>query len=102
MAKKNLKSAAANVFDQIATGAENAENTNATLYVQDDEPRTGRTRLRGTGTEWVRLNLRIPADVKEYLAIAAARQTIADRKPISLTEYMCNRIYADMEKHKDD
>lgn len=102
MAKKNLKEAAANVFDQIATGAENAQATKDTLYVQDTEPKTGRTRLRGTGTEWVRLNLRIPAEIKEYLAIASARQTIAEKKPISLTEYFCNLVYADMEKHKDD
>ena len=49
--------------------------------------------------DMVRLNLKIPAEIKEYLTIAAARASIEQRRQISLTEYLCDLAAADREKH---
>lgn len=46
-----------------------------------------------------RLNLKIPAEIKEYLTIAAAKASIAERRNISLTEYFCDLVRSDMEKN---
>lgn len=114
MAKKSMKEAATagtSVFDCIATGTEdvydviNAKNVQKVQYVKDakdvkDVQKYGRpAKYEG---EMVRLNLKLPADVKEYLTIAAAKASIEQRRSISLTEYLCDLITADRERHKDD
>ena len=45
--------------------------------------------------ELCRLNLKIPADVKEYLTIAAAQDSIEENRQISITEYIIELISAD-------
>ena len=45
-----------------------------------------------------RLNLKIPTEIKEYLTVAAAKESISRRKPISLTEYLCCLVRQDMKK----
>ena len=106
-AKKSLKEAATagtSIFDQIASGnvlnvkdVLNVKNVNNTQKVQN--VKNGRPpKYEG---EIVRLNLKVPADVKEYLTIAAAKASIEKRRTISLTEYLCDLVAADRERHKD-
>ena len=120
--KKDLKSAAAagtSVFDTIAAGqqpADDEELTKAlyTKYTQDtpdlqDTQETQNTpERRGPGrprtadpTQWVRLNLKLPTDLRAYLQAAAFRESTPE-KICSMTEYLCNLIRDDMEKHKND
>lgn len=94
MARKSMKDAAAagtSVFDQIASG--NAQNATDVQDVKD---------VNKKGEPLERLNLKIPAEIKEYLTIAAAKASIEQRRNISLTQYLCDLVTADMEKHKDD
>ena len=44
---------------------------------------------------------KIPAELKEYLTVAAAKASIDQRRNISLTQYLCDLVTADMERHKD-
>ena len=46
-----------------------------------------------------RLNLKIPAEIKEYLQVRAYEESSA-KHTVSLTEYLCDLVRADMEKHK--
>ena len=132
MAKKSMKAAAAagtSVFDQIASGnaqtmpaqldtvdtqdTENAQDvhdtqdTSGAQYVQD-VPQTQDTGSGKDGKEkqepprMERLNLKIPAEIKEYLVIASARASIEQRRYVSLTQYLCDLVAADAEKHKND
>ena len=97
MAKKSMKDAAAagtSVFDQIASG--NVQGTQDVLDVKDVK------NVNKKGEPLERLNLKIPAEIKEYLTVAAAKASIAQRRNISLTEYLCELVRADMEKHKDE
>ena len=109
MARKSIKDTAAagtSVFNQILEG--NTQDAPDVLDVQDvqnvpqvqDAPkRTGRPPKDTPPLE--RLNLRIPADIKAYLMAAAYRES-SPTKTVSLTEYLCELVRADMEKHKDD
>ena len=98
MAKKSMKEAAAagtSVFDQIAAGtAQGVQN------VQDTPTAQGAQGVKEK-IPMERLNLRIPADIKEYLTVAAAKASIEQRRSISLTEYLCELVRADMDKHKE-
>jgi len=99
MAKKSMKDAAAagtSVFDQIASG--NVQDAKAVQYVQDVQNAKD---VNKEGVELARLNLKIPAEIKEYLTVAAAKASIEQRRNISLTQYLCDLVTADMEKHKD-
>ena len=91
MAKKSMKAAAAagtSVFDQIASGnVQNVQNVQNVKAVKD-APRLER------------LNLKIPAEIKEYLTVAAAKASIERKRNISLTEYLCDLVRADMDKDK--
>ena len=49
----------------------------------------------------VRLNLRIPEDIREYLQAAAYRES-SPKKRVSLTEYLCQLVRQDMERNKTD
>lgn len=103
MAKKSMKAAATagtSVFDQIASGSvQGVENTTG---VQDVQNVLGAKGVNKKGEPLERLNLKIPAEIKEYLTVAAAKASIAQRRNISLTEYLCDLVRADMEQHKDD
>ena len=100
MAKKSMKDAAAagtSVFDQIASG--NVQSVQDATDVQDVKNVKD---VNKKGEPLERLNLKIPAEIKEYLTVAAAKASIAQRRNISLTEYLCELVRADMEQHKDD
>lgn len=95
MAKKTLKDAAAagtTVFDVIAAG--NAATAQDAKDVQDVKNVKREQRME-------RLNLKIPAEIKEYLQAAAYRES-SPTKTVSLTEYLCNLVKADMEKHQGE
>ena len=132
MAKKSIKEAAAagtSVFDQIArgnttgaqeiqiTGSAKQEPQKANLYIQEAQDTQDTQSVKAVlytqdtkstldvnkeGVPLARLNLKIPAELKEYLTVAAAKASIKQRRNISLTEYLCQVVREDMERHKDD
>ena len=90
MAKK-LKGAAAasaDIFDTIARG-----NTTDTADTQDTQD-TRNTRK----PEYYRFNLKMPMEYKEYLQAAAYRAS-SPEKIVTVTEYICELVRADMEKN---
>ena len=106
MAKKSLKEAAAagtSVFDTISQGAQrtiDAEDVKDVPNVQNvKHARDGRPAKYAQPME--RLNLKIPADVKEYLYAAAYRES-SPKKTVSVTEYLCQIVREDMERHKGE
>ena len=96
MAKK-LKGAAAasaDIFDTIARG-----NTADTIDTEDtqDTQDTQRT-PKAPKPEYYRFNLKMPLEYKEYLQAAAYRAS-SPEKTITITEYLCELVRADMEKN---
>ena len=49
--------------------------------------------------EYSRLNLKIPTEMKDYLTIASAQESINRTETVSITEYLCTLIAADMKKN---
>ena len=93
MAKK-LKGAAAasaDIFDTIARG-----NTTDTADTQDTQD-TQRTQ-KAPKPEYYRFNLKMPLEYKEYLQAAAYRAS-SPEKTVTITEYICELVRADMEKN---
>ena len=93
MAKK-LKGAAAasaDIFDTIARG--NTADTTDTEDTQDtqDAPKAPKP-------EYYRFNLKMPLEYKEYLQAAAYRAS-SPEKTVTITEYICELVRADMEKN---
>lgn len=90
MAKK-LKGAAAasaDIFDTIARG-----NTTDTADIQDTQD------TRNTQKpEYYRFNLKMPLEYKDYLQAAAYRAS-SPTKTVTITEYICELVRADMEKN---
>ena len=90
MAKK-LKGAAAasaDIFDTIARG-----NTTDTADTQDTQD------TRSTQKPvYYRFNLKMPLEYKEYLQAAAYRAS-SPEKIVTVTEYICELVRADMEKN---
>ena len=90
MAKK-LKGAAAasaDIFDTIARG-----NTTDTADTQDTQD------TRNTQKPvYYRFNLKMPLEYKEYLQAAAYRAS-SPEKTVTITEYICELVRADMEKN---
>ena len=101
-AKKSMKTAATagtSVFDQIANGAqytEGAQDVNNVQYVKNVKNVKDTNKK---GEELARLNLKIPADVKEHLIVMAAKESIRQRRNVSPTEYFITLVRADMEKN---
>lgn len=98
MAKKSMKDAAAagtSVFDQIASG-----NVTNVKDVKDAQNVNGGRPVKYT-VPLERLNLKIPAEIKEYLTVAAAKASIAQRRNISLTEYLIQLVREDMAKNNE-
>ena len=96
MAKK-LKGAAAasaDIFDTIARG-----NTADTIDTEDtqDTQDTQRTQ-KAPKPEYYRFNLKMPLEYKEYLQAAAYRAS-SPEKTVTITEYICELVRADMEKN---
>jgi hypothetical protein len=118
MAKKNLKEAAAStsVYDAIAQGARYVPDVQDVQDVQDvrktpdvqavpDAQPVKKKDPRGRKPSEIpheRLTLKIPTEIKKYLQEAAAVETGKRRKLVTLTDYLCELVRADMEKHKDD
>lgn len=92
MAKK-LKGAAAasaDIFDTIARG--NTADTVDTADTQDTP--------KAAKPEYYRFNLKMPLEYKDYLQAAAYRAS-SPTKTVTITEYICELVRADMERHKD-
>ena len=92
MAKK-LKGAAAasaDIFDTIARG--NTADTVDTTDTQDTQD------TQKAKPEYYRFNLKMPLEYKEYLQAAAYRAS-SPEKTITITEYLCELVRADMEKN---
>ena len=93
MAKK-LKGAAAasaDIFDTIARG-----NTTDTADTQDTQDIQD---TRNTQKPvYYRFNLKMPLEYKEYLQAAAYRAS-SPEKIVTVTEYICELVRADMEKN---
>lgn len=90
MAKK-LKGAAAasaDIFDTIARG-----NTTDTADTQDTQDTRNTQR-----PVYYRFNLKMPLEYKEYLQAAAYRAS-SPEKTVTITEYICELVRADMEKN---
>ena len=130
MAKKSMKDAAAagtSVFEQIASGnTQQAQPTEErkeikevisvptapdTQDIQDikDVQNTPDTQMRRRGRKpnpdkqpIERLNLKIPAALKQYLIIAAARASLEQERQISITEYICDLIADDKARHEEE
>lgn len=99
MTKKSMKDAAAagtSVFDQIASG--NVQSVQDVIDVQDVKNVKD---VNKKGEPLERLNLKIPAEIKEYLTVAAAKASIAQRRNISLTEYLIQIVREDMAKNNE-
>ena len=96
MAKK-LKGAAAasaDIFDTIARG-----NTADTADTQDIQDTQDTQDTRNTQKpEYYRFNLKMPLEYKEYVQAAAYRAS-SPEKTITITEYLCELVRADMEKN---
>ena len=90
MAKK-LKGAAAasaDIFDTIARG--NTADTVDTTDTQDTP--------KAAKPEYYRFNLTMPLEHKDYLQAAAYRAS-SPTKTVTITEYICELVRADMEKN---
>lgn len=85
---KNLKGAAAasvDIFDTIAKG--NTQDTTDTQDAQNTKKQ-----------EYYRFNLKMPIEYKDYLQ-AAAYKASSPTKTVTITEYICDLVRADMEKN---
>ena len=96
MAKK-LKGAAAasaDIFDTIARG-----NTADTVDTEDtQDTQDTQSTPKAPKPEYYRFNLKMPLEYKEYLQAAAYRAS-SPEKTITITEYLCELVRADMEKN---
>ena len=130
MAKKSMKDAATagtSVFEQIASGnTQQAQPTEGRIEVKEvipvptapdvqdiqdikDVQNTPDTQMRRRGRKpnpdkqpIERLNLKIPAALKQYLIIAAARASLEQERQISITEYICDLIADDKARHEEE
>lgn len=90
---KNLKGAAAasaDIFDTITRG-----NTADTVDTTDTQHTP-----KAPKPEYYRFNLKMPLEYKEYLQAAAYRAS-SPKKIITITEYICELVRADMEKNAE-
>lgn len=91
----------ASVLDRLASGVQHAQDAQDVKNVPDAKDAKDVKDTNKEGVELARLNLKIPAELKEYLTVAAAKASIEQRRNISLTQYLCDLVTADMERHKD-
>ena len=91
----------ASVLDRLASGAQHAQDAKDAQDVKNVKDTKDVKDTNKEGVELARLNLKIPAELKEYLTVAAAKASIEQRRNISLTQYLCDLVTADMERHKD-
>ena len=91
----------ASVLDRLTSGAQHTQDVKDVQDVKNVQDTKDVKDTNKEGVELARLNLKIPAELKEYLTVAAAKASIDQRRNISLTQYLCDLITADMERHKD-
>lgn len=91
----------ASVLDRLASGAQHTQDAKDVQDVKNVKDAKDVKDTNKEGVELARLNLKIPAELKEYLTVAAAKASIDQRRNISLTQYLCDLVTADMERHKD-
>ena len=91
----------ASVLDRLASGAQHTQDAKDVQDVKNVKDAKDAKDTNKEGVELARLNLKIPAELKEYLTVAAAKASIDQRRNISLTQYLCDLVTADMERHKD-
>ena len=91
----------ASVLDRLASGAQHAQDAKDAQDVKNVKDTKDVKDTNKEGVELARLNLKIPAELKEDLTVAAAKASIDQRRNISLTQYLCDLVTADMERHKD-
>ena len=98
MAKK-LKGAAAasaDIFDTIARG-----NTADTIDTEDTQDTQDiQSTPKAPKPEYYRFNLKMPLEYKDYLQAAAYRAS-SPTKTVTITEYICELVRADMEKNAE-
>lgn len=96
MATKGFMDAAAegaqDIYSQLAEGNKLPKKQQAAQDVKATKDAKDAPRME-------RLNLKIPAEIKEYLQVRAYEESSA-KHTVSLTEYLCDLVRADMEKHK--
>ena len=107
---KTMKGAAANSASLLDTitgtqGARNTQDTQDTPFTQiakGAQNATAEKKKAGrpvTVENPARINLKLPTELKEYLSVAAAKASIAQKKTVSVTAYICDLIRADMEQN---
>ena len=95
MAKKlkGAVAASADIFDTIARG--NTADTVDTTDTQDTQDTQ-----KAVKPEYYRFNLKMPLEYKDYLQAAAYRAS-SPTKTVTITEYICELVRADMEKNAE-
>ena len=85
--------ASADIFDTIARG-----NTADTIDTQDIQD-TQKTE-KAPKPQYYRFNLKMPLEYQQYLQ-AAAYKASSPQKTVTITEYICELIRADIEKNAE-
>lgn len=99
----------ADVIDTITRAhtrnTENTQTTADTISAQDTTDTQNTKSRKDTKKEpkqaYYRFNLKMPLEYKDYLQ-AAAYKASSPSKIVTITEYICELVRADIEKHKDD
>ena len=87
-----------------AQGIKDAQNTPDATATKDEPDTQMRRRGRKPNPDKQpieRLNLKIPAALKQYLIIAAARASLEQERQISITEYICDLVADDKARHEE-
>lgn len=91
-----------------AQGIKDTQNTPDATATKD-EPDTPDAQMRRRGRKpnpdkqpIERLNLKIPATLKQYLIIAAARASLEQERQVSITEYICELVADDKARHEEE
>ena len=88
-----------------AQGIKDAQNTPDATATKDEPDTQMRRRGRKPNPDKQpieRLNLKIPATLKQYLIIAAARASLEQERQVSITEYICDLIADDKARHEEE
>lgn len=100
--KDATKENASILMQMVQGGTQDVNNVNNVNNVNSTNNVKGVKRgKRAKYPNEVRISLMIPMYIKEYLQAAAYRESNA-KHTVSITEYLCDLVVADMEKHKDD
>ena len=101
--------AAANTIENsigtLAKGAPDAKNVNNKQNAKNvnnanNTPAKPGRKPKYETEKMERINMQIPKELKEHLTIQAAKATMQRKTPVSLTEYLCELIAADMQRNK--